>query len=48
MISSGSTTCTGPFLAARTDAGEVLDWILESAGSEAEEIDIVDGAAVIS
>jgi hypothetical protein len=48
VISSGSTTCTGPFLAARTDAGQVLDWILESAGSEADEIDIVDGAAVIS
>ena len=48
VSSSGSTTCTGPFLAARTDADQVLDWILESAGSEAEEIDIVDGAAVIS
>jgi hypothetical protein len=48
LISSGATTCTGPFLAARTDAAQVLDWILESAGSEAEEIEIVNVAAIAS
>jgi Trypsin len=48
VISSGATTCTGPFLAARTDAAEVLAWILESAGDEAEEIQIVDVAAIAS
>ena len=48
VISSGATTCTGPFLAARTDASQVLDWILESAGDEADEIQIVDVAAIAS
>jgi hypothetical protein len=48
VISSGATTCTGPFLAARTDAAPVLEWILANAGSEADEIQIVDVAAIAS
>jgi hypothetical protein len=48
VISSGSPTCTGPFLSARVDATVVLDWILENAGSEATEIEVADVAAVTS
>jgi hypothetical protein len=45
VISTGSTTCTGPFLSSRTDTEAVVGWILENAGSEAAEI-AVEGAAV--
>jgi hypothetical protein len=46
LTSSGSTTCTGPFLSYRTDTPQVVDWILDSAGTEAAEIEVVDAAVV--
>jgi hypothetical protein len=44
VISSGTPTCTGTFYSYRTDTGPVLSWILDTAGSEADEVAIVDVA----
>jgi hypothetical protein len=40
VTSSGSSTCTGPFLSYRTDTQPVVDWIRATAGSEAADIDV--------
>jgi hypothetical protein len=42
VTSTGSPTCSGPFISYRTDTAPVLDWIRATAGSEADEIDIAD------
>jgi hypothetical protein len=44
VISTGNSTCTGPFLSYRADTEAVLDWILETADSEADEIDVANAA----
>jgi hypothetical protein len=42
VTSTGSPSCSGPFVSYRTDTEPVLDWILATAGSEADEIDVVN------
>jgi hypothetical protein len=41
VTSFGNSTCTGTSYSYRTDLQPPIDWILEQAGSEADEIDIV-------
>jgi hypothetical protein len=48
VTSSGSSTCTGPFLSYRTDTEPVVDWIRATAGSEAADIDVAGVAVATS